>query len=139
MTQEVRKKAAIWLALVFILGIATGGVFGYSFARKSYAAGRPAPMSDVEHRAKKIAEMTEQVGLTPEQAQKCDAIIAATQAQIRTMREKNNADVDAARHAAREQMRTVLTPEQMPKFEAYVTRIDAERKKQQEMMGPGPH
>jgi Spy/CpxP family protein refolding chaperone len=139
MTQEVRKKAAIWLALVFILGIATGGVFGYSFARKSYAAGRPAPVSDAEHRAKKVAEMTEQVGLTPDQAQKCDAIIAATQAQIRTMRDKNNADVDAARHAAREQMRTVLTPEQMPKFEAYVTRIDAERKKQQEMMGPGPH
>jgi flagellar basal body-associated protein FliL len=137
MTPEVRQKAALWLALVFILGLATGGVFGYSFAHKSYAASKAiAPqMSDAEHRAKKLAEMTAEIGLTQEQAQKADAIIAATQVQIKSMRDKTNEEVEATRLKAREQMRAFLTDEQKPKFEAFVQRIDAERKKQPATQG----
>jgi Spy/CpxP family protein refolding chaperone len=137
MTPEVRQKAAFWLMLVFVLGLATGGVFGYSFAHKSYAANR-APyqqMSDAEKRAKKVSEMTEAVGLTQEQAQKVEAIISATQTQIKSVHEKNDADITALRMNAREQMRAFLTPEQLPKFEEFVHKIDVERQKQQAMQG----
>jgi hypothetical protein len=132
MMPETRKKAALWLALVFVVGLATGGVFGYSFAHKSYAANRAAehPTNDAEHRARKVAEMTAAVGLTPEQAQKADAIIADSQSQIKSLRDKTNADVDAVRKAGREHMRSFLTAEQVPKFDEYVRKIDEERKKQ---------
>jgi hypothetical protein len=131
MMPETRQKAALWLALVFIVGLATGGVFGYSFAHRSYAAVRVEhQISDAEHRAQKVAEMTAAVGLTPEQAQKADAIIADSQSQIKSLRDKTNADVDAVRKAGREHMRSFLTADQVPKFDEFVRKIDEERKKQ---------
>ena len=132
MNPEIRKKAAIWLALVFILGTATGGVFGYSLARRSYASTRTAVPSEAERRAKKIAEMTQTIGLTAEQAQKADGIIKNAQSEIRAIHDKSDADVDVVRMKNREQVRSLLTPEQLPKFEQFVQRMDEERKKQKE-------
>ena len=132
MNPDIRKKAAIWLALVFILGTATGGVFGYSLARRSYAAVKTVMPSEAERRAKKLAEMTQTIGLTAEQQQKVDGIIKNAQTDIRAIHDKNDAEVDVVRMKARAQMREFLTPEQMPKFEQYMQRLDAERKKQKE-------
>jgi uncharacterized membrane protein len=132
MNPDIRKKAAIWLALVFVLGTATGGVFGYSLARRSYAATKTVIPSEAERRAKKVTEMTRAIGLTDEQVQKVDGIIKNAQADIRTIHDKNDAEVDAVRMKARAQMREFLTSEQMPKFEQYMQRLDEERKKQKE-------
>ena len=135
MNPDIRKKAAIWLALVFILGTATGGVFGYSLARRSYAATKAVMPSEAERRAKKLAEMTKTIGLTADQAQKAEGIIKEAQTEIHGIREKSDADVDVVRIKIREQMRAFLTPEQLPKFEQYVQRMDEERKKQKEAQG----
>jgi galactokinase/mevalonate kinase-like predicted kinase len=132
MNPDIRKKAAIWLALVFVLGTATGGVFGYSLARRSYAATRTVVLSETERRAKKIAEMTQSIGLTAEQQQKADGIIKNAQTEIRAIHDKNDSEVDVVRMKARAQMREFLTAEQMPKFEQYMQRLDEERKKQKE-------
>jgi hypothetical protein len=132
MNPDIRKKAAIWLALVFVLGTATGGVFGYSLARRSYAATKTVMPSEAERRAKKLAEMTQAIGLTPEQAQKAEGIIKGAQTEIRGIHEKNDAEVDVIRMRTRQEMRTFLTPEQVPKFEQFVQRLDEERKKQKE-------
>jgi len=135
MTTEVRRKAAVWLVLVFVLGAATGGVFGYTLAHRTYAAGRPPIQTDEQRRAQKIGEMTREIGLDADQAKKIEAIIAEAQAEGRAVRDKSDADMDAVRQKARNAMRALLTPEQMPKFEDYVNRLDAERKKQKEMQG----
>jgi hypothetical protein len=132
MSAEIRKQAAIWLVLVFVLGAATGGVFGYSFAHRSFAADKLPVMTDAERRAKKVAEMTEEIGLTAEQAQKAAGIIGNAQTEIHGLHLKNDAEMDAVRMKARAQMREFLTPEQMPKYEAYVQRLDAEKKRQKE-------
>ena len=136
MNPDIRKKAAIWLALVFILGTATGGVFGYSLARRSYAATRTVVLNDTERRAKKIAEMTQTIGLSGDQAQKLDGIIQNAQSQIREIHTKNDADVEAVRTNARAQMRAFLTQDQMPKFEQFMQRLDEERKRQKEAQQP---
>ena len=132
MNAEVRKKAAIWLVLVFVLGAATGGVFGYNLAHRSYAATKPQMQTDAERRAKKIAEMTRQIGLTPDQAQKADALIEQAQTAIRSIHDQGETQVDAVRTKTRDQIRLFLTAEQKPKFEEYVQRLDAERKKQKD-------
>ena len=62
MNAEVRQKATIWLVLVFVLGTATGGLFGYNLARRGYAATKAPVQSDAERRAKKLAEMTQEIG-----------------------------------------------------------------------------
>src|SRR5262252_10802624 len=133
MNPETRQKARLWLALVFILGAAIGGVFGYSFAHRSYAATQApaATLSEPERRAKRVAEMTREVGLTPEQSTQIDQIIHQAHDEIKTIHEKTDADVDVVRQKTREQMRSLLTPEQKPKFEAWIQRMDLEKKKQQ--------
>jgi esterase/lipase len=132
MNPDIRKKAAIWLALVFIIGTATGGVFGYSLARRSYAATKTVILSEPERRAKKLAEMTQTIGLTSEQAQKADGIIKEAQTEIRAIHDKSDSEVDVVRMKTRGEMRAFLTPEQLPKFEQYIQRMDEERKKQKE-------
>jgi len=133
MNQESRRKAGLWLGLVFLLGAGIGGVFGYSFAHRSYAAPlATAPsLSEPERRAKRVAEMTKEVGLSEEQAAKVDAIIHSAHDEMKAIREKADQDVDAIRQKGRNQMRELLMPEQKPKFESMVQRMDAERKKQQ--------
>jgi len=135
MTTEVRRKAAVWLVLVFIVGAATGGVFGYILAHKTYAASKPAVQTDEQRRAQKVGEMTREIGLDADQAKKIEAIIAEAQAEGRAVRDKNDAEMDAVRQKARAQMRLLLAPEQLPKFEDYVSRLDAERKKQKDLQG----
>ena len=132
MNPESRRKARWWLAAVFVLGLATGGVFGYSFAHRSYASTKVTPpqLSEPERRAKRIAEMTKELGLTPEQATSVDAVIHSAHDEIRGIHDKSDADIDAARQKARGQIRQILTEEQRPKYEAMLARMDAERKKQ---------
>lgn len=131
MNVDSRRKARLWLALVFLLGAGIGGVFGYSFAHRSYAATTTAPvkLSEPERRAKRVAEMTKEVGLNEEQSAKVDAIVRETHEEMKSIHEKADAGVDAAREKARDQMRAILTAEQLPKFEAMVKRMDADRKK----------
>ena len=116
MNPDALRKARLWLALVFLLGVAIGAVFGYSFRLRSYAAQQP--MSDAERRAKRVADMTKEMALTPDQSAKLDEIIKDAQVDVGLVREK-----------ARSKIRAILTDEQKPKFEAMVQRTDGERKK----------
>jgi Spy/CpxP family protein refolding chaperone len=140
MNGDAVRKARIWLAAVFLVGAAIGAVFGYSFGHRSYAATvtPPMPMSEPERRAKRVADMTKEVGLTPDQSTKMDDIIKQAHNEMKTIRDKAEKDVDAVRDQARGQMRTNLTDAQKPKFEAMVQRMDEERKKQQALQQPKP-
>ena len=132
MNPEIQRKARLWLALVFVLGVGVGGVFGYGFAHRRHASTNrpPLSLSEPERRTKRVAEMTQEIGLTAEQAQKVDAIIRAAHDEMKAIHDKSDKDVDAIRDKARSQIREFLTAEQKPKFGAMIQRNDAERKKQ---------
>ncbi len=132
MSPDTRQKAGLWLAVVFALGLAIGVVFGYNFAHKSFAAGRPpATLSEPERRAARVADLTRELQLTPEQSKKVDTVLHQAHDEMKAIHEKSDADMDAVRQKARSQMRTFLTPDQLPKYEAFVKKLDQERKKQQ--------
>jgi Spy/CpxP family protein refolding chaperone len=129
MNPDTRKKAGLWLVAVFLLGAAVGGVFGYSFAHRAQADTTKPQLSEPERRAKRVAEMTKELGLSDEQRTKVDGIIHQTHEDMKAVRDKSEAEVDAIRQRARDEMRLILTPEQKVKFEEMVQRMDAERKK----------
>lgn len=131
MIQDAQRKARLWLALVFLAGAAIGVVFGYSFGHHTVLAKTTAPMTEPERRAKRLQEMTKELQLTPDQSAKMDDIIRGAHENMKTIRDKAESDVDVVRAKARNEMRQFLTPEQKPKFEEMVQRMDAERKKQQ--------
>ena len=125
---------------MFLVGGAIGAVFGYSFGQPQLCGDgdeQPTPMSEPERRAKRVADMTKELGLTPDQSAKMDDIIRGAHQEMKGIRDKAEKDVDAVREKARNQMRGFLTAEQKPKFEELVQKMDAERKKQQAQMG-GP-
>ena len=135
MNPQTRLQARLWLGLVFVLGAAIGAAFGYSFAHKSYASTVSQQMSEPERRAKRVAEMTQEIGLSPDQSQKLDAIMAQAHDEMNKVREKSDADIDSIRTRARSETRACLTNEQKPKFEAFIQKVDAQHKKQ---MPPPP-
>ena len=127
------RKAALWVGAVFLLGAALGGVLGYLFAHRPVSAANP-PLSEPERRAQKVQQLTKELSLTPQQAQQVDAIIQQRHAEAKAIHDQTDAQFDAVRQKGRAQIRAILTPEQLPKFEEFVKRMDEERKRN----GPPP-
>ncbi len=124
------RKAAVWVVVVFLLGAAAGGMlgYGYGYSHRSVAAAS-APMPEPERRARRIAQMTQELGLASDQAKQLDAILLAWHGQAKTIHEQSDAQIEQLRQKGRDQIRAVLTPEQKPKFEEFLQKLDAERKR----------
>jgi Spy/CpxP family protein refolding chaperone len=124
---NVKQKAVLWVAVVFLLGAALGGVVGYIFAKRSVSAN--VVMTAEQRRARKVEELTREANLTPEQQTKLEAILVELHAEYKTLHEQNDARVDEARQKNRNEIRAILTPDQKPKFEEFLKRMDEERKR----------
>lgn len=127
-----KQRAALWVAVVFLLGAALGGVVGFIFAHRSVSAN--APMTAQERRAQKVEELTREANLTPDQRQQLEAILTQLHGEYKTLREQSDAQIDQARQKGRNQIRAILTPDQKPQFEAFLKKMDEERKRN----GPPP-
>jgi Spy/CpxP family protein refolding chaperone len=125
---SAKRKAALWVGGVFLLGAALGGVLGYVFAHHSVSAANP-PMSEPDRRARRVAELTRELTLTPEQAKQLDAILMQRHAQAKALHEQSDAQVEQVRQSGRAEIRGILTPEQKPKFDEFLKRTDEERKR----------
>jgi len=128
------RKAALWVGAVFLLGAALGGVLGYLFAHRPVNAANP-PLSEPERRAQRVQQLTRDLSLTPQQAQQLDAILLQRHAETKAIHEQTDAQIDAVRQKGRAQVRAILTPEQLPKFEEFLRQMDEQRKRN----GPPPH
>jgi len=127
------RKAALWVGAVFLLGAALGGVLGYLFAHRPVNAANP-PLSEPERRAQRVQQLTKDLSLTPQQAQQLDAILLQRHAETKAIHEQTDAQIDAVRQKGRAQVRAILTPEQLPKFEEFLRQMDEQRKRN----GPQP-
>jgi Spy/CpxP family protein refolding chaperone len=127
-----KQRAAVWVAVVFLLGVLLGGVVGYVFAHHPVSAN--APLSPQERRAQKVEELTRVANLTPEQRQQLEAILTQLHGEYKALHEQSDAQIDQARQKGRNQIRAILTAEQKPKFEEFLRKMDEERKRN----GPRP-
>ena len=125
---ETTRRAAFWVGVVFLLGAALGGMLGYVFAHHT-AMAAPAQMTDAQKRAQKVDRLTQELNLTASQQQQLDAILTSVQGEYKVIRQSTEPQIDQARQKGREQIRAILTPEQKPKFEEFLKRLDEERKK----------
>jgi Spy/CpxP family protein refolding chaperone len=122
------RKAALWVGVVFLLGAALGGVLGYTFAHRPVSAANP-PLSEPERRAQRVTELTKGLSLTPEQAQRLDAILFHWHGESKAIHDQSDAQIETLRQKGRSEIRSILTPEQKPKFEEFLKRFDEERKR----------
>jgi flagellar basal body-associated protein FliL len=123
-----KRKAALWVGVVFLLGAALGGLLGYVFVHSSYAA--PATqLTDQAKRQQRVAQLTQDLSLTNDQQQHLDTILTSMQVEFKAIRKQVDPQLDDARQRGRNQIRAILTPDQTPKFEEFLKRLDEERKK----------
>ena len=122
-----RRKAAVWVVIVFLLGAALGGMIGYGYAHRSVAAAN-APLPEPVRRAQRVEQMTRELGLTSDQAKQLDTILMQWHAEVKTIRDQSDGQIEQLRQKKRNEIRAILTPEQKPKFEEFLTKLDAERK-----------
>lgn len=123
------RKAAIWVVIVFLLGGVAGGMLGYGYAHHYSVSAASAPLPEPERRAKRVAELTEKLGLTSDQAKQLDSIMLQRHTEVKSIHEQSDAQLEQVRQKGRDQIRAILTAEQKPKFEEFLRQLDAERKR----------
>lgn len=122
------SKAVGLVIVVFVLGIALGGVGTHLWDA---------------HRANRhpgiVQQLKDDLQLSPDQAKQVDAIINDDWAKFRNLDAQRHAEwepkYDQVRQQGRNSIRAILTPEQRPKFEAFLKHLDEERQKQQQGQG----
>jgi Spy/CpxP family protein refolding chaperone len=130
---SAKRRAALWVAVVFVLGAALGGVFGYFYGHRNTVAAANSPLSEPQRRAQRVEQLTQELGLTNDQKQKLDSTLSQLHAEYKSIHDQSNqqlnSQMDQARQKGRDQIRAILTPEQKPKFEELIKRLDEERKR----------
>ena len=122
------RKAVVLVFVVFVLGIALGALGTYVVTTRVLAA-RPNVGSRTP--ANTVAMFTRDLNLNPDQQKQIQAILSDTRARYAALHDKLDPEYEQVRHEGRERVREVLTPEQRPKFEDLLRRMDEERKRRQ--------
>jgi Spy/CpxP family protein refolding chaperone len=127
-TSSTKRAAFWWVFVVFVLGLALGGVGGYALMhhRMTFPEG---PHSEGDRRAHIVRRLTRELNLTADQQAQLGQIVDQLLARYKAIHDQTVPQNDAARQQARDAIRAVLTPEQRQKFEAFLLRLDEERKK----------
>jgi Spy/CpxP family protein refolding chaperone len=126
---SAKQRAALWVAVVFLLGAALGGVFGYFYGHRSSVSANNPPLSEPERRAQRVDQLTKDLGLTEDQRHQLDTALSQLHADYKAIHDQADAQTELARQKGRDQIRAFLTPDQKPKFEEFLKRLDEERKR----------
>ena len=122
------RKAAVWLALIFLLGAGLGGVLGFVAGNgRTQASARPRKSPEVR-RAEMVAQLDRELHLTAAQRESLDPILEGFQEQFQAIHTQVEPQMKEAREASRKKIRALLTPEQQGKYDEYLKRTDQERK-----------
>lgn len=126
-TTKARREAAVLFFIVFVLGALFGAVGVHVWAQR--VSGEAVATNIHPHREQMIDSFSQQVQLTAEQRQQLAAIMDDTVAKWTTLYAPLDGQREAIRQQGRDRIRAILTPEQVPKFEDYMRRVDEQRKK----------
>lgn len=122
------RRAALYLVLVFLLGLALG-VLGTLWGIRSgwfHWGRRPYDTRSA------VEWLSRELTLTPEQQTQLEGILDETAVGYRAIRERVGPEYEQVRQAGREKIRAILTAEQKNRFEELVRKIDEDRAQRRE-------
>lgn len=123
---KTRREAALLVLVVFLLGVLLGGLGNHLWGESVWGRQNPAGSPT---RNQLVNDLTHELRLTTEQEQQLGAIVDDTRAKIHAAYAPADAQREELRQQGRARVRAILTPEQLPKFEAFMQRLDEQRKK----------
>jgi Spy/CpxP family protein refolding chaperone len=110
-------QIVFYFLLVFLSGSVVGGL-AYRTYNPPAARGSNTPPAPGEWRRQYMDESKVRLGLTDEQMAKLGAIMDQTEARFREQHEHENLMVNEIREDHIARVRSILTPDQLPKYEA---------------------
>jgi Spy/CpxP family protein refolding chaperone len=124
------RKALALIVLVFVLGIALGAV-GHSLADRRVLGARTQPgfLQPRPNPPRAVARLTSELKLAPDQQKQIGDILADMQHRYDEVHDQMNPEFQQIREQGHDQIRQVLTPEQRPKFEDFLKRVDEDRRR----------
>jgi Spy/CpxP family protein refolding chaperone len=125
------RKALGLIALVLVLGIALGAVGEIVVNQRVLGARpqtQPVQVQKGPNPTRGVARLTNELKLTPEQQKQLSEILTDTQRRYDVVRQQMNPQFEQIREQSHDQIRQILAPEQRPKFEDFLQRLDQERR-----------
>ena len=123
-----KGEAAILMLVVFVLGILLGGLGSHAWEEHMW--GPSGPPRSSSHQI--ISDLCDELRLSADQRKELSAIVDDSKAQIRAAYAPADAQCEQLRQQGSARIRAILTPDQLPKFDAYRQRIDEQRKKRKD-------
>jgi Spy/CpxP family protein refolding chaperone len=121
-------QIVFYFLLVFVSGSLVGAL-GYRTYNPPAARGSNTPPSPGEWRRQYMEESKVRLGLTDEQMAKLNAIMDQTDARFREQHEHENEMVNEIREDHIARVRSILSADQLPKYEAlHQERVEREKK-----------
>ena len=111
--------------LVFTLGLAAGAM-GLRLYERSYGASAEGRGGRFD-RERYVSLLTRDVQLTSDQRKELDRILDDTRGEFAEVRKTIAPQVSEIKERARGRIRAMLTPDQQPRFEAFLKAWDAEK------------
>jgi Spy/CpxP family protein refolding chaperone len=134
------RKALALIVLVFVLGVALGAV-GHSLADRRVLGARtqPAFLQPRPNPPRAVARLTSELKLAPDQQKQIGDILGDMQHRYDAVHDQMNPEFQQIREQGHDQIRQVLTPEQRPKFEDFLKRVDEDRRRRAGNPTPAPN
>jgi Spy/CpxP family protein refolding chaperone len=126
-----RGEAAALVLVVFLLGVLLGGVGNHLWGERVWGE---QTINTQPTRNEIVGRLTRDLQLTPDQQKQLGAIVDDTRAQWRTLYTTIEPQHEQIRQQSRDRIRAILTPDQKPKFEEFMRRIDEQRKKDDQQL-----
>lgn len=125
---RVRREAAILVIVVFLLGVLLGAVGNHVWGNRIWTSHAQIRPNAYRPKNQVIADFTKELALTPDQQAKLGEIIDQTRAQWNALYAPLQPQHEKIRQDSRNRIRAILTPEQQTKFDAFMQRLDEQRR-----------
>jgi Spy/CpxP family protein refolding chaperone len=129
----MKRRAYVYFALVFVLGIAIGaaGMYSYAWYTGHWRRGQS------RHRV--IDYLQRELDLSQTQTQQMQQILRSLDEKESELRDQVEPRFQAIREEARAETRKILNPQQLKKFNELVKRWDAKRNRSRQHSTPPPN
>ena len=117
---------AIYVALIFLSGIAVGG-FGMRLYTLSSVNANVNPRNPDEFRRRYVAEMRSRLKLTDDQVNQLHPVLDETRQRYRDLHEKHKPELDAIQNDQVRKIRAILTDAQQPEYTKLLEERERER------------
>jgi Spy/CpxP family protein refolding chaperone len=118
------RRAYLYFALTFLLGVIVGGASVYYYAWSTGHFHRPF------NRQTFVQRLKNELNLSETQVPQLEQILEGSTSRFTAAQQQSDAQLNAIRQETRNQIRQILTPEQSQKFDELTRRWDERRRHQ---------